>query len=74
MLHLHLHLRRRWALGIVADDAPMISRSMMLMSTTMMTGIQLPTRRSSMSGEMLRSDASLSLQKWGNKVGRARGK
>jgi hypothetical protein len=64
VLHLHLHLHRHRASGVVADDALTISRSTTLMSMTTMTGIQLPTCCSSMSGEMLRSDASLSSQKW----------
>ena len=63
MLHLHLHLCRHRASGVVADDASTISGSTTLTSTTTTTGIQLPTRRSSVSGEMLRSDVSLSLQK-----------
>ena len=63
MLHLHLHLRWHQVLGIVADDASMISGSTTLTSMTMTTGIQLPMRRSSVSGKMLRLDASLSSQK-----------
>jgi hypothetical protein len=51
-----------------------ISGSTMLTSTTITTGIQLPTCRLNVSGEMLCLDTSLSSQKQGNKVGRARGK
>ena len=62
------------ASGIVVDNVLMISRSMMLMSTTTTTRIQLLMHCSSMSGEMLHLDISLSLQKWGNKVGKGKGK
>jgi hypothetical protein len=61
------------ASGIMVDDVLMISGSTTLISTMMTTRIQLPTCHLSISGKMLCSDTSPLSQKWGNKVGRARG-
>ena len=62
------------ASGVMADDASMISGSTMLTSTMTTTRIQLLMRCSSMISEMLHLDASPSLQKRGDKVGKGKEK